>query len=104
MRSQKSNTLEIQESFLGFLKIDGKDSKSIFSNLINFLHHNKIQLDDCIGQVYDNASNFSGRVNGVAKRFLEVNKKAIFINCINHNLNLILKNAAEVMKYQFFSS
>lgn len=41
----------------------------------------------------------SGRLTGVQQRILDINKKAIFINCDNHSLNLAGLHAANEHTY-----
>ena len=53
-----------------------------------------LDLSNCVGQAYDGASNMSGRLNGVSKKILSQNPKAIYIHCMAHCLNLCLQDSA----------
>ena len=48
------------------------------------------------GQNYDGASVLQGNISGVAKRIRDIVDKAVSLHCLNHNLNLILQEAAKV--------
>lgn len=50
------------------------------------------------GQAYDNASNMSGKYNGLQARIKKYSKNANFVSCATHSLNLIGSNAAEITK------
>ena len=52
-------------------------------------------MGNCRGQNYDNASNMSGRYNGLQARIKQVNQFAEYISCFAHSLNLVGKCAAE---------
>ena len=60
------------------------------------LHVNSgMDIANCRGQSYDNASNMSGRYNGVQAIVKRECKYAVFVPCINHSLNLVGDQAAE---------
>ena len=46
------------------------------------------------GQGYDNGSNMKGKHQGVQKRFIEINPKALYMSCACHSLNLTLCDMA----------
>ena len=48
-----------------------------------------MDIANCRGQLYDNASNMSGRYNGVQAIVKREYKYAVFVPCSNHSLNLI---------------
>ena len=56
---------------------------------------NDIDIKDCHGQSYDNASNMSGKCSGLQAWFTELNEFADYIPCFAHSLNLVGKCAAE---------
>ena len=59
------------------------------------LNNHSIDINNCRGQSYDNASNMSGKYTGLQTRVKEVNKLAVFIPCSAHSLNLVGTRAAE---------
>ena len=56
------------------------------------LEQANLDLNDCHGQMYDNAAMMSGKVSGVQKLISQKNPK--FVNCDNHSLNLVGVHAA----------
>jgi hypothetical protein len=54
-----------------------------------------INLEDCRGQSYDNASNMSGIYNGLQAKIQEQAPLAMFVPCAAHSLNLVGTSAAE---------
>ena len=49
-------------------------------------------MSNIVGQCYDGAANMSGISKGVAARFKSINKKALFVHCYAHKLNLALQD------------
>ncbi|KAF2895903.1 hypothetical protein ILUMI_10275 [Ignelater luminosus] len=52
-----------------------------------------LDMNECVGQGYDGAANTAGHINGVQTRISSQYPKAIYIDCVNHRLNLALSNA-----------
>ena len=57
-----------------------------------------MDLNLLVGQAYDGAAVMSGIKNGVAVKFLELAKTAIYIHCHAHKLNLSLCDASMQVK------
>jgi len=76
--------------------MDGKDAQDVSNLILEKLEKDDIDIQNCRGQSYDNASVMSGKYSGVQARIKEINDKAEYINCTNHSLNLAGKNAASV--------
>lgn len=55
----------------------------------------ELDIKDCRGQSYDNASNMSGQYKGLQSRIRAVNPLAIFVPCAAHSLQLVGSAAAE---------
>ncbi|XP_050530959.1 zinc finger MYM-type protein 1-like [Daktulosphaira vitifoliae] len=83
------------ERFLLFIPIEQHKSEYLSEVVINFLHEHNVDIQDCRGQSYDNASNMSGQYSGLQARIREINKYAIYIPCAGHSLNLVGTKAAE---------
>ena len=60
-----------------------------------FFKEKGIDIKDCRGQSYDNASNMGGNYNGVQARIKELRKYAEYIPCFTHSLNLVGQYVAE---------
>ncbi|CAG4949276.1 unnamed protein product [Parnassius apollo] len=91
------------ERFLMFVPIEGHNAEYLTEVVVKFFKDNDIDINDCRGQSYDNASNMSGRYSGLQTRIREINKYADYIPCAGHSLNLVGVKAAEcvnaVVKY-----
>ena len=46
-----------------------------------------LDIDDARGQGYDNGSNLKGKHQGVQKKLLDVNPRALYSACGCHSLN-----------------
>ena len=83
------------ERFLSFIDIKTHTGRGLATVLLDFLRTNKIDISDCRGQSYGNASNMSGTYNGVQAHILSVNPLATYIPCFAHALNLVGANAVD---------
>ena len=83
------------ERFVKFIEIGGHTGEELANSLLMFLEQAGININDCRGQSYDNASNMSGKYIGVQARVREKNPKADYIPCFAHSLNLVGKYAAD---------
>ena len=82
------------EDLIGMHQADKCDANSIVKILKTVLLSMNLDIMQFRGQTYDGASVLQGHKNGVAKQILTINPKALSTNCLNHNLNLILQEAA----------
>ncbi|CAK1592211.1 unnamed protein product [Parnassius mnemosyne] len=62
------------ERFLMFVPIGGHNAEYLTEVVVKFFKDNDIDINDCRGQSYDNASNMSGRYSGLQTRIREINK------------------------------
>ncbi|KAL7293229.1 hypothetical protein TKK_0013369 [Trichogramma kaykai] len=83
------------ERFLMFIPIEGHKAEYLTEVVTDFLSTNDIDINDCRGQSYDNASNMSGIYKGLQARLKQVNKYADYMPCAAHSLNLVGEKAAE---------
>ena len=83
------------ERFLTFIPIEGHGAKYLSDVVLNFFKMNDVNIQDCRGQSYDNASNMSGKYSGLQARIKDINKYAEYIPCAGHSLNLVGVRAAE---------
>ncbi|GBN66677.1 Zinc finger MYM-type protein 1 [Araneus ventricosus] len=86
---------DIKERFFGFIPIESHDSAYRENVVLENLRNYSIELKNCRGQTYDNASNMSGRYTGLQARLKEHCKTATYVPCASHTLNLIGNCAAE---------
>jgi len=83
------------ERFVTFMPNRGHKAADMFSALNEFLQSHGIDINDCRGQSYDNASSMSGKYNGLQALVLQKNPHALWVPCAGHSLNLVGKTAAE---------
>ncbi|XP_022179730.1 zinc finger MYM-type protein 1-like [Myzus persicae] len=83
------------ERFIGFLPSVGHKGEGLEKAIINKFSELNINIENCRGQAYDNASNMSGMHNGLQSRIKLCAPTAEFIPCSAHSFNLVGSNAAE---------
>lgn len=83
-----NDKIEVKESFLGFLPMREKSAEKITEMILKSLDEDKLLIENCRGQGYDNVITMSGVHRGVQQRIKNINPKAEFIACTNHSLNL----------------
>ena len=83
------------ERFLKFMPNQGHKAQDMLDGLLNFLTSHMIDIRQCRGQSYDNASAMSGKYNGLQAKVTELNPLAAWIPCAGHSLNLVGLAAAE---------
>ncbi|XP_076892293.1 uncharacterized protein LOC143543987 [Bidens hawaiensis] len=89
-----SNTVTVEESFLGFLVVDDTTGKVLFDVTLEELKSPGLDVNNTCGQGYDNGSNMKGKHQGVQKRFLDINPRAFYAACGCHSFNLVLYDMA----------
>ncbi|XP_046862046.1 zinc finger MYM-type protein 1-like [Xenia sp. Carnegie-2017] len=82
------------ERFVSFLNIRGHSGKLLAERLLDYLKTNNINISDCRGQSYDNASNMSGKYNGMQAIIQQHCSLAQYIPCVAHSLNLVGQSSA----------
>ncbi|KAK7921882.1 hypothetical protein WMY93_008784 [Mugilogobius chulae] len=85
---------EIKEHFLGFLEAEESTGESLSALILKTLDELKIPFEDCRGQSYDNGANMKGKRKGVQARLQEINRRALFVPCGAHTVNLVVSDAA----------
>ena len=92
--------------FVIFMANKGHGAQEMFKALMEFLKIHDLDLGNCRGQSYDNASAISGKYNGLQAKVREMNSLSSWIPCTTHSLNLVWKNAAKCFSnaVHFFTS
>ncbi|CAG9840729.1 unnamed protein product [Diabrotica balteata] len=83
------------ERFITFISNIGHKTVDMETAVLKILTELKLDLQDCRGQSYDNASNMSGQYSGLQALIKKRNSLALFIPCAAHSLNLVGTCAAE---------
>ena len=93
------------ERFLIFLGMESHTGAELCQRLLSFLKQHEIDIKDCRGQSYDNASNMSGKYIGLQAQIKALNEYAEYIPCFAHSLNLVGQCAADCCSdvTQFFN-
>lgn len=83
------------ERFLCFLPNIGHKAEEIVETVIKVFKECDLDVSNCRGQSYDNASNMSGVYSGVQARIKELCSHAAYVPCAAHSLNLVGSSAVE---------
>ena len=89
-----TSPIKIVKHFVEFVKVDDTTGKGLFDEIINVINILELDINDIHGQGYDDGSTMKGKHQGVQKRFLDINPRAIHTPCGCHSLNLVLCDMA----------
>lgn len=87
--------MSIHKYSVGFLMAEDTTGKGLLKLFLGHLETLHLDISDCRGQSYDNGSNMQGKKQGVQKRVLDLNPKALCVPCGSHTLNLVIGDAAK---------
>ena len=83
------------ERFLKFVELHGHGAANMTDVITKLIKDIGLNIMNCRGQSYDNASNMAGIYTGLQARIKELSPLAHFIPCAAHSLNLVGVCAAE---------
>ncbi|XP_047138987.1 zinc finger MYM-type protein 1-like [Hydra vulgaris] len=94
----------IKEHFLGFVPLKKTTGAYMAETIIQQLEEMELPINNLRGQGYDNGANMIDKNNGVQKKILNINPRALFVPCSAHTLNLVVNDAANcyLMATSFF--
>ena len=81
-----TSPIKIIEHFVEFVKVDDTTRKGLFDEIINVINIIELDINDIRGHGYDNGSNMKGKHQGVQKRLLDINPRAVYTPCGCHSL------------------
>lgn len=87
--------VSIHKHFVGFLLAEDTTGIGLLKLFLGHLETLLLDISDCRGHSYDNSSNMQGKKQGVQKRVLDLNPKALCVPCGSHTLNMVIWDAAK---------
>ena len=76
-----TSPIKIVEHFVEFVKVDDTTGKGLFDEITNVINILGLDINDIRGQGYDNGSNIKRKHQGVKKRLLDINPRALYTPC-----------------------
>lgn len=96
-------SIEIKEDFIGFSEAEGGTGEAMEEQTIEIFKENGLDIDKFRGIGLDGAASMSGKHNGLQARLRKRQKKAKYVHCASHNLNLVVndsvKNIPEIRQF-----
>lgn len=86
---------KVVERFLGFEPIHSHTGISLAECVIKMVRDLGLDLSNCRGQSYDNASNMSGKYSGLQAHLKKENPLIHYTPCAGHSLNLVGVNSID---------
>ncbi|KAM3585249.1 uncharacterized protein V6R79_011829 [Siganus canaliculatus] len=80
---------------VGFLLARDTTGKGLCETFLEHLGKLGLDIANCRGQSYDNGSKMQGKNQGIQRRVLDLNSKALCVPCGSHTLNLVVGDAAK---------
>ena len=93
-----NDELEPHEDFIGLYMVDDIRANTVVAVIKDTLLRINLSLTKCGAQCYDGASTMSGAKTGVAKQLSDEERRAIYIHCDGHALNLATGDSVKKSK------
>ena len=85
----------IHEDSIGLIQLSDTNAQTLFSVIKDVLIRCSLPLSQCRGQAFDGASNMSGIHNGVQALIKREERRAVYVHCLAHSLNLCVQEVAK---------
>ena len=86
---------EVCEDFIGFVKLEKMDAKSIAATLLSSVEGWGLNTSSQVAQGYDGAAVMSSDKNGVQGKVKEKYPNATYVHCRSHVFNLAISNGCK---------
>ena len=93
-----SETLKVQEDFVGLYQVASTRAETIYTAMKDVLLRLSLSTPKIRGQCYDGAATMAGYRSGVATRVTSDEPRAIYTHCYGHSLNLACCDAVKRCK------
>ena len=88
---------EIREGFMEFGLCESVTGAAIAELILDRIQNvYRLDMNLCVGQCYDGASNMSGIRSGVANIILKQFPNALYYHCASHKLNLVVASCCQI--------
>jgi len=87
--------MQIKEHFLQVCNVHATNGGVLEKIVIALLEENDVKLENIWGQGYDGDANMSGHFRCLQSRILKRDRKALYVHCQAHCLNLVLVESAK---------
>ena len=86
---------EIHEDFIGFVKLESMDAKSIAKVLLSAVEGWGLDMSALVAQGYDGAAVMSSSKNGVQAKVKVKHPNVTYVHCCSHVLNLAISSGCK---------
>lgn len=89
--------LRPKEYFIGLYETSNTTGEVLSKLILDALQRLGLDITNLRGQCYDGAACMSGKYSGVQAKLLSLERRAIFVHCKNHGLNLALQDVVKTI-------
>ena len=90
-----AENLDVYEDFIGLYAVDNIQASTLYAVVKDTFARLNIPINKVRGQCYDGASAMTGCRKGLVKLIKEEERRALFIHCYGHSLNLAANDAVK---------